>query len=74
MRDKLLEIGVLAEWISIAMNMFQGTIDDQILVINFFGEMMLNLPNSILQNEECLGILTKGWKDRKIIEFVLLID
>ena len=43
-RDKLLEIGVLAEWIEIAVGLFEGPLDDKIESLNFLGEMMLWMP------------------------------
>lgn len=34
LKNKLMEIGILAEWLQIAVNMFEGPIDDQILTLS----------------------------------------
>ena len=35
---------------------------------------MMYLPDCIDQNEECLKIFNSDWKERKLIDFVLLFN
>ena len=81
MREKLLSIGVLGEWLEIACGMFEGPLESKLLCygkmvrnIGFLGEAMLWIPDSIDQNEECLDVFRLGWEERKLFEFVDLVN
>ena len=48
---KLLDMGIFSEWIQIAEQLFNGTLEDQALTLNFLGQMMAFLPDAVSQNE-----------------------
>ena len=46
-KAKLLDLGVLGEWLEIAYQMFDGPLDSKILSYQFIGNTMLWMPEAI---------------------------
>ena len=65
-KGKLLDLGVLGEWLEIAYHMFEGPLDSKILAFQFVGNTMLWIPEGIEENEEILNLFRNGWQERKI--------
>lgn len=74
-KDKLLELGVLYEWIDIGLNLFEGgSLEQKLLSYRFIGTLMSYMPELIEENEDYLINFKKGWKERKFLEYIHLID
>jgi hypothetical protein len=51
LKDKLLELGIIDEWMEIGINMFEGgSLDQKLISFRFIGAIMGNLPELIEQN------------------------
>lgn len=51
LKDKMLEIGLIEEWMEIGINLFEGgNLEQKLISYRFIGAIMGNLPEMIEQN------------------------
>jgi hypothetical protein len=68
LKDDLLQLGIIDEWMEIGINIFDGgNLEQKLISFKFIGAIMGNLPELIEQNEDYLLNLKKGWKERKLL-------
>lgn len=72
--SKLHDIGVINEWLDIAVSLYEDPLEFKILAFRFVGTVMTFYPEAFEDAEDSLVIFKKDWKDRKITDFVFLTD
>lgn len=51
LKDKMMEIGLIEEWMEIGINLFEGgNLEQKLISYKFIGAIMGNLPEMIEQN------------------------